>query len=75
MSGTPYNYYGIMTHNLLISDREVIEFYKQRGDAENYNKFLISDFDLKRLRFIDFDTYTVYMYLIAMCTILFEWTK
>jgi hypothetical protein len=75
ISGTPYNYYGIMTNNLLISDQEVIVFYNQRGDAENSNKFLISDFNLKRLPFMDFDTNTVYMYLMAMCNILFEWTK
>lgn len=37
ISGTPYNYYGIMTNNLLFSNQEVIEFYNQRGDAENSN--------------------------------------
>ena len=75
LSGTPYNYYGIMTNNLLFSNQEVIEFYNQRGDAENSNKFLISDFNLKRLPFMDFDTNTAFMYLMAMCNILFEWTK
>ena len=75
ISGTPYNYYGIITNNLLLSNQEVIEFYNQRGDAENSNKFLMSDFNLKRLPFMDFDTNTVFMYLMAMCNILFEWTK
>ena len=75
LSGTPYNYYGIMTNNLLFSNQEVIEFYNQRGDAENCNKFLISDFNLKRLPFMDFDTNTVFMYLMAICNILFEWIK
>jgi Transposase DDE domain group 1 len=75
ISGTPYNYYGIMTNNLLFSNQEVIQFYNQRGDAENSNKFLISDFNLKRLPFMDFDTNTAFMYLMAMCNILFEWTK
>lgn len=75
ISETPYNYYGIMTNNLLFSNQQVIEFYNQRGDAENSNKFLISDFNLKRLPFMDFDTNTVFMYLMAMCNILFEWTK
>jgi hypothetical protein len=75
ISETPYNYYGIMTNNLLFSNQEVIEFYNQRGNAENYNKFLINDFNIKRLPFMDFDTNTVFMYLMAMCNILFEWTK
>ena len=55
--------------------KEVIEFYNQRGDAENTKKFLMSDFNLKRLPFMDFDTNIVFMYLMAMCNILFEWTK
>jgi len=75
MSGTPYNYYGIMTNNLLFSNQEIIEFYNQRGDAENSNKFLISDFNLNRLPFMDFDTNTAFMYMMAMCAIVFEWTK
>jgi hypothetical protein len=75
ISQTPYNYYGIMTNNFIFSDQEVIAFYNQRGDAENSNKFLISDFNLKRLPFMDFDTNTVFMYLTAMCNILFEWVK
>jgi Transposase DDE domain group 1 len=75
ISETAYNYYGIMTNNLSLSNQEVIEFYNQRGDAENSNKFLISDFNLKHLPFMDFDTNTVYIYLMAMCNILFEWTK
>jgi hypothetical protein len=75
ISETPYNYYGIMTNNLLFSNQQIIEFYNQRGDAENSNKFLISDFNLKRMPFMDFDTNTVFMYLMAMCNILFEWAK
>ena len=75
ISGTPYNYYGIMTNNLVFSNQEIIEFYNQRGDAENSNKFLISDFNLKHLPFMDLDTNTAFMYLMAMCLILFEWTK
>lgn len=71
LSETPYNYYGIMTDNLLFSNQEVIEFYNQRGDTENSNKFLISDFNLKRLPFMDLDTNTAFMYLMVMCNILF----
>lgn len=74
-SGTAYNYYGIMTNNLLFSDQEIIEFYNQRGNSENANKLLISDFNLTRLPFMDLDTNTVFMYFMAMCLILFEWTK
>lgn len=75
ISESPYNYYGIIIDNLVFSNQEVIEFYNQRGDAEKSNKFLISDFNLKRLPFMDLDTNTAFMYLMTMCNILFEWTK
>lgn len=74
-SETSYNYYGIMTNDFDFSDKEVIVFYNNRGDAENSNKFLISDFNLKHLPFMNLDTNTTFMYLMAMCNILFEWTK
>jgi Transposase DDE domain group 1 len=74
-SGTAYNYYGIMTNNLLFSEKEIIEFYNKRGDSENSNKLLISDFNLARLPFMDLDTNTIFMYLMAMSLIIFEWTK
>lgn len=74
-SGTAYNYYGIMTNNHLFSDKQIIEFYNQRGDSENANKLLISDFNLNHLPFMDLDTNTVFMYFMAISLILFEWTK
>jgi hypothetical protein len=74
-SETAYNYYGIMTNNLLFFEKEIIEFYNKRGDSENSNKLLISDFNLARLPFMDLDTNTVFMYLMAMSLIIFEWTK
>ena len=74
-STTAYNYYGIITNNKHDTNQEIIEFYNQRGDAENSNKFLINDFNLKRLPFMDLDTNTVFMYLMAISAILFEWIK
>lgn len=74
-SHTAYDYYGIMTNNLALNNQEIIEFYNQRGDAENSNRFLLNDFNLHHLPFPDMCTNTVYMYLMAMCATLFEWTK
>jgi len=53
----------------------VIEFYNQRGDAENSNRYMLNDFNLHHLPFPDLSTNTVYMYLMAMCATLFEWVK
>lgn len=74
-SGTAYDYYGIMTNNFMLSNQGVIEFYNQRGDAENSNRYILNDFNLHHLPFPDMNTNTVYMYLMAMSSILFDWTK
>lgn len=74
-SQSAYDYYGIMTSNYQLSNQEIIAFYNWRGDSENSNRYLLNDFNLHHLPFPDMDTNTVYMYLMAMCSILFDWTK
>lgn len=75
LSGCSYNYYGIMTNNVAYSNKEIIEFYNGRGDWENSNRYLLNDFNVHHLPFMDMDMNTVFMYLMAMCSILFEWAK
>lgn len=75
LSGSAYTYQGIITNNEQEKEKEVIEFYNQRGDAENSNRYMLGDFNLHHLPFPDMDTNTVYMYLMAMCATLFEWVK
>jgi hypothetical protein len=75
LTGNAYDYYGIITSNTTMSNKEVIEFYNLRGDAENSNRYLLNDFNLHHLPFPDMDTNTVFMYLMAFCSILFEWMK
>lgn len=75
-TGNAYEYRGIITSNREMGNKEVIEFYNQRGnDSERGNKCLLSDFNLKHLPFMDMDTNTVYMLLMAMCNVLFEYAK
>ena len=75
LSGSAYTYQGIITNNKEQNEKQVIEFYNQRGDAENSNRYMLGDFNLHHLPFPDMDTNTVYMYLMAMCATLFEWMK
>jgi len=75
LSGSAYNYLGIITNNQHASEQTVIQFYNDRGDSENSNRFLLNDFNLHHLPFLDMNTNTVYMYLMAMCATLFEWVK
>ena len=70
-----YNYYGIITNNGVFTNKEVIEFYNDRGDAENSNRYFLNDFNAHHMPFPDMDMNTVYLYLMAMCSILFEWIK
>jgi hypothetical protein len=74
-SGKSYNYYGIITNNETFTNKEVIEFYNNRGDAENSNRYLLNDFNASHLPFPDMDMNTVYLYFMAMSSILFEWIK
>jgi hypothetical protein len=74
-SATAYDYYGILTNEWFRTNKEVIECYNQRGDAENSNRYMLGDFNLHHLPFPDMCTNTVYMYLMAMCATLFEWIK
>jgi len=75
LSESAYTYQGIITSNEMMHEKEVIEFYNQRGDAENSNRYMLNDFNLHHLPFHDLSTNTVYMYLMAMCATLFEWLK
>ena len=76
LSGNAYTYQGIITSDEEKSEKEVIEFYNQRGDAsENSNRYLLNDFNLHHLPFPDLSTNTVFIYLMAMCATLFEWLK
>ncbi len=75
LSGSAYSYQGIITNNYVQTEKEVIEFYNQRGDAENSNRYMLNDFNLHHLPFPDLSTNTVYIYLMAICAILFEWAK
>ena len=75
LSGSAYTFYGIMTNNNTESEKQAIEFYNQRGDDENSNRYMLNDFNLHHLPFPDLSTNTVFMYLMAMCATIFEWFK
>mgnify|MGYP001574140758 FL=1 len=75
LSGTAYTYHGIITNDQETGEKEVIEFYNQRGDAENSNRYALNDFNLHHLPFPDLSTNTVFIYLMALCATLFEWLK
>jgi len=71
-----YQYYGIITNDQIKTNKEVIQFYNQRGNvSENYNKNLLNDFNIKHLPHMDLDTNTVYIGFMVVSGLLFEWLK
>lgn len=70
-----YNYYGVMTDNEQDCNLAITNFYNNRGASEKNFDILNNDFNCNRLPFSFLDANTVYMYIAAMSSILFEWIK
>ena len=64
---TNFIYRAIITNNLEMSDKEVIEFYNQRGASEKIFDEMNNDFGWGNLPFSFLEENTVYMLLTAMC--------
>lgn len=60
-------YRAIITNDADSSEREVIEFYNQRGASEKIFDELNNDFGWKKLPFSFLNQNTVYMMIMAMC--------
>lgn len=75
ITGDAKIYQFIITNNREMTEQQVIEFYNQRGDAENSNKQILEDANCKRLPCSDLDANTSYLYMMAAANTLFEWSK
>jgi hypothetical protein len=64
---TNFIYRAIITNNLEMSDKAVIEFYNQRGASEKIFDEMNNDFGWGNLPFSFLEENTVYMLLTAMC--------
>lgn len=64
---TNFIYRAIITNNIEMSDKEVIEFYNQRGASEKIFDEMNNDFGWGNLPFSFLEENTVYMLLTAMC--------
>ena len=61
LSGNAYRCFAAlnMTKKYEVTEKEAIEFYNQRGDAENLNRYMLNDFNLHHLTFPDLSANTV----------------
>lgn len=62
-----FTYRAIITNDESLSNKEVIEYYNQRGAAEKIFDEMNNDFGWKNLPFSFLEENTVYMLLTAMC--------
>jgi len=70
-----YRYYGILTNDEQSSELEVTRFYNERGASEKNFDVLNNDFNCAHLPFSFLDANTVYIFIAAMSSMLFEWIK
>lgn len=62
-----FTYRAIITDDQVSTDKEVVEYYNQRGAAERIFDEMNNDFGWKKLPFSFLEENTVYMLLTAMC--------
>ncbi|TDN95074.1 DDE family transposase [Salegentibacter sp. 24] len=65
--GDAFTYRAIATNDLASTDKEIIEYYNQRGTSERIFDQMNNDFGWKNLPFSFLEENTVYMILTAMC--------
>lgn len=65
-------YRAIITSNTSMTDKEVIEFYNQRGSMERNFDMLLNDFNWRRLPFSFLEHNTVFLFVGALASVLYR---
>jgi hypothetical protein len=66
-------YLGIITNDREMEEKDLIEFYNQRGAAETNFDVLNNDFNWSRLPFSDLCDNTVFLIMGAICKVIFQY--
>jgi hypothetical protein len=66
-------YLGIITNDWEMEEKELIEFYNQRGAAETNFDVLNNDFNWSRLPFSDLCDNTVFLIMGAICKVIYQY--
>jgi hypothetical protein len=67
------NYLFIITNDRKESEKFVIEFYNNRGNSERLFDIQNNDFNWKQMPFSFLEHNTVYLVLMAICNVLYQW--
>jgi len=71
-TGDDFTYRAIMTNNNEMSDKEVVEFYNDRGDSERLFDEMNNDFLWKKMPFSFLHENTVFLVMMAICRNLYH---
>jgi len=71
-TGDDFTYRAIMTNNYEMSDKEVVEFYNDRGDSERLFDEMNNDFLWKKMPFSFLHENTVFLVMMAICRNLYH---
>jgi hypothetical protein len=66
-TGTPYTYFSIVTNDHHSSEKEIVEYYNQRGASEKLFDIQNNDFGWGHLPCSDMHANTVYLIMTALC--------
>jgi len=67
------NYLFIITNDRKESEKSVIEFYNDRGNSERLFDIQNNDFNWKKMPFSFLELNTVYLILMAICHVIYQW--
>ncbi len=67
------NYLFIITNDRKESEKFVIEFYNDRGNSERLFDIQNNDFNWKKMPFSFLEQNTVYLILMAICHVIYQW--
>lgn len=71
-TGDSFTYRAIMTNNYEMTDKEIVEFYNNRGDSERLFDEMNNDFLWKKMPFSFLHENTVFLVMMAICRNLFH---
>ena len=71
-TGDDFTYRAIMTNNEEMSDKEVVEFYNDRGESERLFDEMNNDFLWKKMPFSFLHENTVFLVMMAICRNLYH---
>ncbi len=74
ITGDANSYLFIITNDRTKSEKQIIEFYNARGNAERLFDILNNDFNWNSLPCSRMEYNTVYMIIMAMCLVMYRWS-